>query len=195
MFRLRFQSSNIAGKERARNALSDTLENELLVDNRAMLMPFEGPRVPQHDLIFPTHICVANTYMFCQHIYVANTYRCCQRIYVLAAHICVANTYMCYKCIAHSTILLPPHVGPRRISPQQSKSAIISPSSLHPVGLYNKLSSTRLSGLGCRGSEVPLPPLPPPRRIQPQEQAPSPFTCPGGAIIRSDPTLTLTING
>ena len=60
--------------------------------------------------------------------------------------------------LSHSTILLPPHVGPRRISPQQSKSAIISPSSLHPVGLYNKLSCTRPSGLGCRSSELPRPP-------------------------------------
>ena len=68
VLRLRFQGSNIGGKERARNALSDTLENEFLVDNRATLRPFEGPRVPQHDLIFPTHICVANTYMSCQHI-------------------------------------------------------------------------------------------------------------------------------
>ena len=53
VLRLRFQSSNIGGKERARNLLSDTLENDFLVDNRATLRPFEGPRVPQYDLIFP----------------------------------------------------------------------------------------------------------------------------------------------
>ena len=56
VLRLRFQSSNIGGKERAQNLLSDALENDFLVDNRATLRPFEGPGVPQHDLIFPTHI-------------------------------------------------------------------------------------------------------------------------------------------
>ena len=49
---LRFQSSNIGGKERARNLFSDALENDFLVANRATLRPFEGPRVLQHDLIF-----------------------------------------------------------------------------------------------------------------------------------------------
>ena len=41
VLRLRFQSSNIGGKERARNALSDALENDFLVANRATLRPFE----------------------------------------------------------------------------------------------------------------------------------------------------------
>ena len=41
VLRLRFQSSNIGGKERARNLLADALENDFLVANRATLRPFE----------------------------------------------------------------------------------------------------------------------------------------------------------
>ena len=95
MLRLRFQTSHIGGNERARNLLSDALENDFLVDNRATLRPFEGPRVPQHDLICPTYMC-------CQHIYVLPT-----QIYVLPTHICVANTCMCCQHISHHR-----HLGP-----------------------------------------------------------------------------------
>ena len=52
VFRLRFQTSYVGGKERARNLLSDAPENDSVAARGAELWPFEGSRVPQHDLIF-----------------------------------------------------------------------------------------------------------------------------------------------
>ena len=45
------QASYVGGKERARNLLSDAPENDSVAARGAELRPFEGPRVPQHDLI------------------------------------------------------------------------------------------------------------------------------------------------
>ena len=92
MLRLRFQTSYVGGKERARNLLSDAPENDSVAARGAELRPFEGPRVPQHDLIFPTYMCCQHIYVLPTYIRVANTYMRCQHIYVLPTHICVANT-------------------------------------------------------------------------------------------------------
>ena len=46
------QASYVGGKERARNLLSDAPENDSVAARGAELWPFEGSRVPQHDLIF-----------------------------------------------------------------------------------------------------------------------------------------------
>ena len=50
--RLRFQTSYVGGKERARHLLQDAPENDSVAARGAESWPFEGSRVPQHDFIF-----------------------------------------------------------------------------------------------------------------------------------------------
>ena len=52
MLRLRFQTSYVGGKERARNLLQDAPENDSVAARGAELWPFEGSQVPQHDIKF-----------------------------------------------------------------------------------------------------------------------------------------------